>query len=90
MAFERKTTQYQPQLPPAGMPYGDYVSSEFQRIANALELQAQGRILEVQYAEPEKPRTGMIALADGTQWDPGSGRGVYWYDENTSSWKKLG
>ena len=29
------------------------------------------------YAEPEKPRAGMLVYADGTTWNPGSGQGVY-------------
>ena len=37
---------------------------------------------------PTKPRTGMIALADGTNWNPGSGAGVYAY--YGGAWNKLG
>ncbi len=29
------------------------------------------------YHEPARPREGMIAYADGTSWDPGSGAGLY-------------
>lgn len=90
MAYERRTTQYQPQMPPAGMEYGGYMFQEFQRIANVLELLAQGFFFEVATAEPEKPRTGMLQFADGTNWDPGSGRGIYYYDaEQTPSWIKI-
>jgi hypothetical protein len=39
---------------------------------------------------PEKPFNGLKVIADGTDWNPGSGRGVYWYDGDTSSWKFLG
>lgn len=28
---------------------------------------------------PDKPREGMIRLADGTNWNPGSGIGLYQY-----------
>lgn len=87
MAFERKTTQYQPDLPPPSIEGAQYIQSELQRIANVLELFAQGQMFEVSYAEPERPRTGMLRLADGTEWNPGSGRGLYWYDEDTASWK---
>lgn len=42
----------------------------------------------VQYAAPSKLREGMIRFADGTTWDPGSGKGLYiYYDGN---WNKLG
>ena len=37
---------------------------------------------------PVKPRTGMIALADGTNWNPGSGAGFYGY--YGGAWSKLG
>ena len=33
--------------------------------------------MQVQYAEPAKPRDGMVVLADGSTWDPGSGAGIY-------------
>lgn len=44
--------------------------------------------LEPQYKEPTRPRPGMLAYADGTAWDPGSGEGVYVLKlDNT--WAKL-
>jgi hypothetical protein len=39
--------------------------------------------LAVLNAEPDKPQVGQIVFADGTNWNPGSGRGLYYYD---SSW----
>ncbi len=38
------------------------------------------------YSEPSKPRNGVFVFADGTTWDPGSGRGLYIYNGNTSAW----
>ena len=35
--------------------------------------------LDVLYAEPIKPRPGMLVCADGTTWNPGSGEGLYRY-----------
>lgn len=35
--------------------------------------------------EPVKKRTGLIAYADGTNWDPGKGEGLYFYD-STGAW----
>jgi len=40
------------------------------------------------HREPVKPRVGMTVLADGTDWDPGSGQGVYTY--YAGAWHKLG
>lgn len=37
---------------------------------------------------PAKPRTGMVVLADGTNWNPGSGAGFYGY--RGGSWRLLG
>ena len=29
---------------------------------------------------PSKPRDGDLVNADGTNWNPGSGKGIYFYD----------
>lgn len=39
------------------------------------------------YREPDKLDEGMIRLADGTSWDPGSGKGLYQYLDG--AWVKL-
>ena len=39
-----------------------------------------------QKEEPAKPVDGDLLFADGTNWDPGDGRGFYYYD---SGWVKL-
>ena len=37
-----------------------------------------------------KPRDGDIRYADGTNWNPGSGQGIYVYiDDSTPAWTKL-
>jgi hypothetical protein len=33
--------------------------------------------LRVSHKAPERPRDGMIVFADGTNWNPGAGRGLY-------------
>lgn len=49
---------------------------EFRNIAaqlaetSSLELRLRG-------SEPKKPREGMIVAADGVNWDPGAGLGIY-------------
>lgn len=40
------------------------------------------------HAEPTRLYTGLTVLADGTDWNPGSGAGVYTY--YGSAWHKLG
>lgn len=44
--------------------------------------------LEELHVAPARPRSGDVALADGTSWNPGSGAGFYGY--YGGSWKKLG
>jgi|SRR5262245_32842184 len=57
---------------------------------------AQGRALQEfetiklqeSNVEPIRPREGLAAFADGSNWDPGSGRGFYVYQDGT--WTKSG
>ena len=35
--------------------------------------------LEKLHEEPLRPRDGMVVYADGSNWDPGSGEGIYAY-----------
>lgn len=44
--------------------------------------------LQKLYAPPARVFEGMAALADGTQWNPGSGAGFYGY--RNGGWKLLG
>jgi hypothetical protein len=47
---------------------------------------------ELQYlhAEPTRMRGGMFAMADGTDWDPGSGAGLYRRSEANDAWVFIG
>lgn len=67
------------------LPY--YVETQFRRLVAALEETNHVR-LEKHHAEPARPRDGMLVLADGTNWDPGSGAGFYGY--NDGAWHFLG
>ena len=64
------------------------VGRELIKIADALDTPDKFLMLDMQYVAPTKFRDGMVVLADGTQWDPGSGAGVYAY--YGSAWVKLG
>lgn len=44
--------------------------------------------LDMTNVAPTKPRAGDLRFADGTNWNPGSGAGVYAY--HSGSWNKLG
>lgn len=65
-----------------------YLEREFQRLAGELQVGVESVILTECHVEPTKPRDGMVVLADGTDWDPGSGAGFYGYSGGT--WRFLG
>lgn len=63
-----------------------YLERELFKIKVAVDLMAAGHLDETHVA-PTKPRTGDIRLADGTNWNPGSGRGLYYYQN--SAWNPI-
>ena len=78
---------YIPLQPPVASQTTDYVFQEFLRISEELSLIREGRGLDPLTVAPKKPREGMIVIADGTNWDPGSGKGAYEY--KSGAWVKL-
>ena len=64
-----------------------FLRDELGRLSAALQALAAGH-LSMTYVAPTKPREGDLRLADGTEWDPGSGAGVYCYYAGT--WNRLG
>lgn len=46
--------------------------------------------IERAHTAPAKPQDGQLAYADGVDWNPGSGRGVYRYDSTSVGWVLLG
>lgn len=44
--------------------------------------------MTVLYAQPARLWDGLFALADGTTWNPGSGKGLYRFDG--TNWNFLG
>ena len=57
----------------------DGVRRELQRISQASYGAAPVVQMIPQALEPSKPRDGMTVYADGTNWNPGSGAGMYFY-----------
>lgn len=53
------------------------VRREFEAIRKAATRSEPFLQLDILHAEPEKRQAGMIVYADGTDWDPGSGEGLY-------------
>ena len=83
----RNTGLYTPgQVPEDAAEMPRFLFEQLQSISAALAL-VRGHLDETHVA-PAKPRTGDVVLADGTNWDPGSGQGYYGY--YGSAWHKLG
>jgi hypothetical protein len=64
-----------------------YISRELQRVADAMQESEQFVPFTVLHVEPKKLKEGMLVFADGTNWDPGSGRGLYLY--NDGAWGQV-
>lgn len=73
-------------LDPAQMP--QFVDQELSRLEAALQAPVPFVSLTVAYAEPAKVWDGMVLIADGTNWNPGSGTGFYGY--RAGAWRFLG
>lgn len=67
-----------------------FLQEELVRLAGELRGTQTLQVLQfvVLHNAPEKPRQGMVVYADGTNWNPGSGEGLYRYDGTT--WNYLG
>ena len=66
----------------------EFLRQELEAIASDLTNGPEALKLRKLFVAPPKPRDGMVVLADGTQWNPGSGAGFYGY--NAGSWVFLG
>lgn len=62
----------------------NWISNELVRVANAFTTESQTTTIPVLTAAPAKPQIGQIVFADGSNWNPNSGRGLYYYD--TGGW----
>jgi hypothetical protein len=50
---------------------------ELQAISQADRASTPAVYLQALAVAPDKPRDGMVVYANGTNWNPGSGAGVY-------------
>lgn len=81
---------YTPDDPPADpAQLQRYLRDEFRKVSTAIQLLAAGHI-DKTHVVPAKPRDGMIRYADGTNWNPGSGQGIYYYKASGPAWVLLG
>ncbi len=64
---------------------------ELTRLANYLITpQVRSVTFEVLHAEPPQMYPGMVVVADGSDWNPGSGAGMYRRNANNASWTFIG
>lgn len=70
------------------VPSGQKVEQELMNISEAMQSPNESLYLATLAVEPLKPRDGMIVLANGANWNPGSGAGFYGY--RAGSWRFLG
>lgn len=83
--------RYVPGAPPSGGTVEEVLAwalRELTRASIVINNISAGQV-DTCYAAPDKPRTGWIRHADGTQWNPGNGRGFYGYTEGLG-WTFLG
>ena len=83
----RRFARYTPTNIPADDNLNKIVYDNLVQIANVLTVVRDGH-LDVVNVEPDKPAQGDIRYADGTDWNPGSGEGIYYYD-SSGAWVKL-
>jgi hypothetical protein len=84
---------YRPRLPLLGLdatlqPLADWLATELQSIAQAASDKVDAVRFNVLHAAPAKPRAGDVVFADGSDWNPDTGVGLYEY--SGTDWKKVG
>jgi hypothetical protein len=77
---------YRPTDPPEEYS-SDYLISELRLVSKEFEG-VEFVQLPTLHNPPERPRDGMVVLADGSDWDPGSGAGFY--GRSAGAWVFLG
>jgi hypothetical protein len=80
---------YQPKPPPFNpdvAALAQHVSDELQSVAQAQSDTVDSEQFNVLHVAPKKPRKGMLVFADGTDWNPGSGAGLYLRNEANDAW----
>jgi len=80
---------YSPAQPPVDVKrLGEYLYRELQNISREMQsgIVEQIQLAEL-HAEPTRPRNGMIVRADGSDWNPSGGAGIYAYI--SGAWVKL-
>lgn len=65
-----------------------FLQQELINLQQALNAPVSFMSLQPLYVEPARLSEGMVVLADGVKWNPGSGSGFYGF--RAGSWRFLG
>ena len=74
----------------AGVVSDRETSEEFARLEQALNEAQSGFTFKVLHAAPVRYWAGLVVYADGADWNPGSGEGIYRRDKANAAWVFLG
>lgn len=88
--YEPKTLLMTPGAKQETQELGRYLFTELRAIANALQARVDLIEMNTLHKEPILPRsneTTVVVQADGTDWNPGAGAGLYAYE--SGAWVKL-
>lgn len=82
---------YIPSVPPPGLDsiLHQFLEEQFRYISEALQ-EVENIQLKQLNAPPDRPRDGLIVLADGTNWEPVVAGGEGYYGYYAAAWHKLG
>ena len=80
---------YEPTIVPAAFPgVRSWIGQQLRQIADAMAAPTvHGITLVVLHAPPDRIEDGNVVFADGTDWNPGAGAGVY--ARISGAWVKL-
>jgi hypothetical protein len=81
---------FRPESPPQNIdkPLAGWLTRQFQNVLKAAQAANDSVSLNTLNAEPAHLSEGLTVIADGANWDPGTGQGVYTY--YAGAWHKLG
>lgn len=77
-------------VPQPGQP--SWMNKYFQTIAESFSRIRNTFVFEPVNTEPVRKYDGLTTFADGTNWNPGAGRGIYYWDSTSGAagaWLKL-
>lgn len=84
---------YKPRAPAPGMTADElahWMFGELQSIQKAANTGSDAVAVRFLNAAPARPIDGWIYNADGTNWNPGSGKGSYRYNSSSATYTFLG